>query len=393
MLRKTPLAWKNLTHEPRRMMIAVGGVGFAVLLMFIEMGFLNALLDSTVEVLRVMRGELVIVSQTKFAMAARERFDVQRVYQSQATPGVEGVYPVYMETMGAILRRRDATPPPRGYPIRVFGFRPGDPLWKIPAVAARLNELRQPGVALLDEASRRQYGLSRRGKQLAKQDVELTGRRLRFVGTFYLGVDFTNDGNLIMTAENFAKYFPYRLRGSDPLNVVDLALVKLQPGADPLAVQKQLIERLPDDVRVETKEKFIESEKKFWRKSTPIGYIFFVGTVVGFVVGVIICYQIIYADISDHMREFATMKAMGYRTSYFFQLVLTQAACLSVFGFIPGCLAAAGVYWLIACITGLTMEMKLVTTVEILAATLCMCSISGLLAVRKLLSADPAELF
>jgi len=393
MRRRTPLAWKNLTNEPRRLMIAVAGVGFAVLLMFIEVGFLNALLDSTVQVLRCLRGELVIVSRTKFAMAARERFDARRVYQASGCPGVESVYPIYMETMGAVLRRGDARPASRGYPIRVFASRPDDHVWLLPAVGENSPRLRQPGTALFDEASRKQYGLPHRLPDLAKCETELAGQRVRFVGTFYLGVDFTNDGNVIMTADNFARYFPYRSRGMNPLSVVDLALVKIRPGVSWRTVQADLQQRLPDDVRVFAKSAFIQNEKDFWSTSTPVGYIFFVGAVVGFVVGVIICYQIIYADITDHIPEFATLKAMGYRTPYFFQLVLAQAAYLSLFGFVPGCLVSAGIYALLARITGLTMQMNLVTTLGIFVATWCMCTISGLLAVRKLLSADPASLF
>lgn len=392
MLRRTPLAWKNLTYDPRRLLIAVGGVGFAVLLMFIEVGFLNALLDSTVQVLQLLRGDLVIVSQTKFAMAARERFDIRRVYQARSTPGVAAVHPIYMETMGAIVRQRGPDPP-RGYPIRVFGTAEAQEVWQLPAVQTLAERLREPDVAMLDAASRAQYGLPTRADALREAEVELAGRRLRFVGTFYLGVDFTNDGNLIMDAENFARFFPERGEGKETLSVVDLAMVQVSPDSKVEVVQERLQQRLPDDVRVETKAQFIAREKLFWRKNTPVGYIFFIGALVGFLVGVIICYQIIYADIADHIPEFATLKAMGYRHPYFFGLVLAQALYLSLLGFIPGWLASLGIYQLLAHITGLTMQMKLSTAAGIFAATVAMCVLSGLLAVRKLLAADPADLF
>ena len=294
--------------------------------------------------------------------------------------------------MGAIVRQRSADPP-RGYPIRVFGTANAADVWQLPSVQANAQRLREPGVALLDEASRSQYGLPTRMDQLSTREVELAGRRLHFVGTFYLGVDFTNDGNLIMDAENFARYFPDRGEGSDPLSVVDLGLVQLSPNSAVEEVQKRLQQRLPDDVRVETKDQFIAREKHFWRKSTPVGYIFFIGALVGFLVGVIICYQIIYADIADHIPEFATLKAMGYRHPYFFGLVLAQSIYLSLFGFVPGFLASVGIYQLLAHVTGLTMQMKLATALEVFAATVGMCLLSGLLAVRRLLTADPAELF
>jgi len=62
-------------------------------------------------------------------------------------------------------------------------------------------------------------------------------------------------------------------------------------------------------VNVMTKQQFLDKEFAFWNTATPIGYIFALGTVMGFIVGMIICYQILFSDISDHMREFATLKA------------------------------------------------------------------------------------
>jgi putative ABC transport system permease protein len=169
--------------------------------------------------------------------------------------------------------------------------------------------------------------------------------------------------------------------------------VQVAAGENVARVQARLVECLPDDVAVFTKAEFIGREKTFWRKSTPVGYIFTVGVVVGFLVGVIVCYQIIYADITDHIPEFATLKAMGYRDRYFIGLVLTQSSYLSVLGFVPGCLVSVGMYRLLAGVTGLTMQLKGTTTAAVFAATLLMCAISGLLAVRRLAAADPAELY
>ena len=118
-----------------------------------------------------------------------------------------------------------------------------------------------------------------------------------------------------------------------------------------------------------------------------------VGTVMGFVVGVVICYQIVYADIADHMREFATLKAIGYGSYYFVGLVLEQCFYLSLLGFIPGLVISYISYRLLAMYTGLTMDLGPGLAGLVLLATAAMCTISGLLAVSKLLATDPAELF
>jgi putative ABC transport system permease protein len=223
--------------------------------------------------------------------------------------------------------------------------------------------------------------------------VELSGKRIRLIGTFTLGTDFANEGNLLMTARNFARYFPLRARGADPLSVVDLGIIQVEPGADPREVERRLSAMLPGDVQVFTKQGFREKELAFWRSSTPIGYIFFVGAVLGFVVGVIICYQIIYASISSHMPEFATLKAMGYRDRYFVGLVAAESVYLSVLGFVPGLLVSWALYALLAQQTGLLMLLTWERAAGVYALTLAMCVTSGCLAMRKVLAADPAELF
>ncbi len=389
MTSRTPLAWKNLTHDRRRLAVAVSGVGFAVLLIFMELGFLNALLESTVQVLRILNGELVVISSAKYALPARERFDIRRVQQSQGLPGVKAVYPFYMETLGAVLREGEE----RGYPIRVLAFHQGDDVVHLGSLALHADDLRGPGTALADVASRGKYGIPRRDTQLAAYDAELTGQDIRLVGHFRLGVDFANDGNLLMSAANFAHFFPHRAAGRDPLSLVDLGVVKLEEHADPLAVQKALRDALSGDVDVLTKDELIDREMTFWRSSAPVGYIFLVGVYMGFVVGVIICYQIIYSDIADHMREFATLKAMGYTNTYFLSLVLRQSLYLSVMGFLPGAILSYACYAALSAFTGLTMELSMPVALSVLLVTMAMCVVSGILALRKLLSVDPAELF
>jgi putative ABC transport system permease protein len=385
----TPLAWQNLTHDVRRLIVAVSGVAFAVTLIFMELGFLSALLESTVQVLRRLRGEIVLVSPAQYALIAGERFDLRRIYQARQVSGVAGVSPIYLETSAAVLRTKSK----RGYPVRVLAVRPEDEALDVPELASRREELLAADTALADVRSRRKYEFPRPGAPLTAYEGELNGKPLRLVGQFQLGVDFATDGNLLMTAANFANYFPARAGGGDPLDLVDLGLVRLDPGADPETIRQQLRATLPPDVEPLLKHRLIRREMDFWRTNAPLGYIFMVGTIMGFVVGVVICYQIIYADIADHMREFATLKAMGYGNAYFLFLILRQCVYLSLLGFLPGFVISWASYRLIASITGLTMHLTPLMAFGVLAVTIAMCALSGLLALTKLLATDPAELF
>jgi putative ABC transport system permease protein len=387
---RTPLAWQNLTHNPRRLAVAVSGVAFAVILIFMELGFLNALLESTVQVLRRLNGDIVVLSKAQYALIAAERFDIHRLTSARAIPGVASVSPLYVE--GAALLR---TGHDRGYPIRVLAVDEDDPALDIGPFFDLRNDLHEEGTALADVTSRRKFGFpdpSQERMWFAYQG-ELNGKQLRLVGHFHLGVDFATDGNLLMTTANFGRYFPYRSSGDDPLKLVDLAAIRLKPDANIDHVLTQLTQTLPPDVQALSKQQLIDREKKFWQQNAPLGYIFMVGAVMGFVVGVVICYQIVYADIADHMREFATLKAIGYSSTYFLGLVLEQCLYLSLFGFLPGLAISYLSYRFLAAYTGLTMHLQPGLALLVLLTTAAMCTLSGLLAVTKLLSTDPAELF
>jgi putative ABC transport system permease protein len=394
-LAKTPLAWKNLTHDVRRLTVAVCGVAFAVLLMFTQVGFQNALFRSQVKLIDDLNGDIFLVSKAKYTLAAEKRFPISRLNQARSCPGVRGAYPLYTELTTSVVRKIENGIGNLGYPLRTIGFYLDDPVFKSETINRQLAKLRVSGTALIDQKSKATkfpFPLDDE-EQLAREDVELAGQKLTLVGTFNLGTDFAHDGNLVMSAENFAHYYPYRMRFGDPLSVIDIGIVELQPDADVDEVRDFMQRTLDKDVYVMTRDQFRTEEIRFWDESTPIGTIFLAGKIIGFIVGMVICYQVIYSDIADHMAEFATLKAMGYTTRYFILLILTEAVLLAVIGFLPGSAVSAALYSWLSGKTGLLMVMTVSGVLFVFAATVAMCVTSGMLAVRKLLSADPANLF
>lgn len=382
---RVPLAWKNLTHNKRRLAVAIAGVGFAVLLMFMQLGFRNGMLDSNVAFLESLNADLIVASTSRYTLSVSEPFVRQRLVQTQTVPGVAAAYPVYLETRQAAL----VNPEDRvARPIRVIGFQVDDPVFLVSEIEDQRAGLRIASTALADRQSKPDYGPLRVGSEL-----ELSGRPIRLAGSFRLGTDFANDGNLIVSAETLASLFPRRYGLGNPLDRVDLGLVKLRPGARPREVQAELAKRLPHDVHVYLKREYVNQELDFWKSSTPVGFIFGLGLALGFAVGVVICYQILYTDIADHLSEFATLKAMGYPWRYFVRVVLEQAVLLAVLGFIPGLLISALSYGGLASVTGLLMDLTVPRVVLILVLTIVMCVVSGGLAIRRLLGTDPAELF
>lgn len=218
--------------------------------------------------------------------------------------------------------------------------------------------------------------------------AEVERRRINASGLFTVGASFVADGILMTSDQNYLRLFPRQNAAN-----VNAGLIQLQSGADPVEVQQVLKAYLPPDVKVLTKEEFIDFEKNYWAKNTAIGFVFNLGVAMGFVVGVIIVYQVLSTDVSDHMGEYATFKAMGYRNVYLLGIVFEEALILSVLGFLPGVGVSFGLYSLTRKATNLPLYMTLIRAVAVLILHVIMCTISGAIATRKLQAADPADMF
>jgi len=242
---------------------------------------------------------------------------------------------------------------------------------------------------LFDERSRAEFGpVGQWFRQGRLVESEVAGQRLRVAGLVQLGPSFGADGNMITSRETFRSLLPASPHGS-----IELGLIRLSPGADPLQVAARLKKQLPQDVSIFTKQQFIEFEKNYWRSSTAIGFIFTLGAAMGFVVGCVIVYQILYSDVSDHLPEYATLMAMGYKLTDLLGVVAREGLLLALIGYLPAYGAGEALYALIRNSTKLPVGMELQRALVVFSMILVMCMGSALLAMRKLADADPAEIF
>ena len=382
--RKIPLAWLLLTRQPVRLAIALAGISFAGILMFMQLGFRDGLFDASVTIHRLFDADLVLTSPRSMSSISMAGFPERRLIQTLADPEVADVSPVHWNF---VLWRNPETRTTRS--ILALGFEPSDPLLIDPLVQKQSSFLRQKGRVLFDERSRNEFGpvaeWFRNGKTV---DSEVAGVRLRVAGLVQLGPSFGADGNMIISRETFRSIIPNSSKGS-----IELGLIRLIPGSDPILVAERLKEQLPNDITIFTKEQFIEFEKNYWRSSTAIGFIFTLGAAMGFVVGCVIVYQILYGDVSDHLAEYATLMAMGYRLKDLLAVVAREGLLLALIGYLPAYAAGEGLYALIRTSTKLPVAMEFTRAFLVLSMILVMCLGSALLAMRKLVDADPAEIF
>ena len=383
---RTPLGLLQLKHDKARLITALSGIAFANILIFMQLGVLNALFDSTTLPHRSLKADLVLMNPQALNMTELSTFPRRRLYQAMDVPGVASAEALYINSV------RWRNPQTRQKTsVTVIGMNVDRPAFDLPEVNQNLDKIKLPDTFVFDRASRGEYqeaiAASEQGQTVT---TEIERRTITVDGLFTLGASFGVDATLISSEQNFLRLFPKRQPGT-----VSLGLIGLQPDADITQVKNALKNYFADlgDVRVMTVEEFIDFEKTYWAGNRPVGIVFGFGVVLGFVVGVVIVYQILSTDVNDHRAEYATFKAMGYRNSYLLGIVFEEAIILAVCGFIPGLGLSLGLYSLARQATALPMYVTLLRATGVFIATLVMCTLSGAIATRKLRSADPADVF
>jgi putative ABC transport system permease protein len=381
---RTPLGWLQLRHERGRLLVALAGITFADVLMFMQLGFQNALYDSNTRLSRSLQTDLVLVSPQMRNMQFLATFSRRRLYQAVDIPGVKSVTALYSNL---ITWKNPQTRQERQ--VQAIGFDPNQSVFNLPEVNQNLEALKMPDRVLFDRTTRGQYEQAIAAFEQGKPvTTEIERRTIRIAGLFTLGSSFAADGTLMTSDQNFLRLFPRREAGS-----VSLGLIKLQPGTNPQQVAAALRKHLPNDVKVLTHTELVTVEEDFWKTQSPIGFIFGVGTTMAFFVGVVIVYQVLSTDVNAHLKEYATFKAMGYNNAYLLSVVFEEAVILAVLGFMPGVGLPLVLYQLASKATSLPIFMTLSRVVLVLMLTLVMCMVSGAIATRRLQSADPADMF
>jgi putative ABC transport system permease protein len=382
---KIPLAWRQLSYEKMRLLVAIAGITFADILMFMQLGFRDALFDSSVRLHKSLNGDIFLLNSKSETFTDPTHFSQRRLYELVGLPEVKNVAPIYL---GFAIWKNPIKRNNRR--ILILGINPVRNLIDFPGVTENLDTIKQQDVAIFDQRSRAEFGpVKEEFMQGNTVRTEVANRRISIGGLFSMGTSFGADGNLITSDVNFFRLFPNQEKG-----LVNIGIVQLQPGVNIDNALEKIKNKLSSkDVIVLTKEQFINREKHYWKTRTTIGFVFAFGTVMGFIVGIVIVYQILYTDVNDHLPEYATLKAMGYTDLYLLAIVFQQALILAFIGYLPGFSVATFLYLNVSKATGLPLAMTVARAIQILIMTVIMCCISGAVAVGKLRAADPADIF
>lgn len=421
---KTPLAWKNLVHNKVRTTIGVAGVSFAVILIFMQLGFLGGIIHTATQIYDALEFDLMLRSPAYLHLTEARSFPRTRVFQAASLSEVAQARSFYLGlSEWQAPASAQSTPDEKPFnsseaveaegdwrAIITMGTDPQDPAFNREDINGEARKLSDPKFVLVDVKSKSEYGPAD-GKKFSPADIGveaiLGSRRVRIVGLFELGTGMASNGACLTNPQGYVRACPWQtidevtfglLTLNDPSAAENVRQKLLSIYGIPLNDEKTAQPINPasltnTDVEILTRQQVLDREEHRWVHETPLGQIFTLGVWVALFVGVAIVYQVLSTDIANMMGEYATLKAMGYGAKYLTQVVLMQAVLLAMVGYIPSIIVSWGLYRLVEQLSGMPMNMTPGIAALVLALAIIMCVLSGLAALRKLYQADPADLF
>lgn len=382
-----PLAWLQLKREPVRYLVAVTGIGFAALLMYMQIGFQSGLLTSATTFYQNLNADLFIISQSTLNSGSYQQFPQSLLYRSLGVSGVKEATPLYIVNIRT--QRLNGTKPTS---LRLIGFNPEADIFNIPEIKLQIPKIKIPGYVLFDELGNKNTGpIARAVKKNGSQELILSDftKTYRAVGLFRMGSTFAADSNIISSDTTVIQLASRQINQGE----ISLGVIKLKSTSETMRVQRYLQKMYGKELQVLTKSQLIEAEKNYWNSATALGIVFGFGTFMGLLVGGIVVYQVLYTDVSDHLKEYATLKAMGFSNAFILSIVIQEALLLATSAFIPATLVSAGLYAFLSSATAIRISMTPDKILLVGFMTFMVCTASAIIAIGKLRDADPASVF
>ncbi|MEE9314983.1 MAG: FtsX-like permease family protein [Rhizobiaceae bacterium] len=380
---RLPIGWLQLSYSKTRLAAAIAGVSFANILVFVQLGLLGSMNASIIKSYNVFDADIMISATDANTMTEGGNVARQWMFQALSFDEVISGAPLFV---GIAMW----SSPTGDTALQTFGVDPIRVDFLAPSIAKTVTNLTLLDTAVMDRKARGLTPEVAAGiRPHSPYRFETAGRTLTVTQTFEGGAGFAADGYMFVSDQTFLRLFGKRKSGA-PNHI----LLKVAPNASVAEVVTKLKTVLPvDQLRIRSFMDAAREDQKYQMTQKPVGLIFGFGVVIGVLVGIVIVYQVLSTDVADHLSEYATFKAMGYGQSFFLSVVFEEAIILAVLGFGPGILISMAMYKFLAAMTFLPLQMTIATALMVFFGTLAACSISGAIATRRLVGADPADLF
>jgi putative ABC transport system permease protein len=371
-------AWRNLVQTPGYLGLAIAAISLAVMLLFMQLAILGALINGATLLYDQLNFDIVLISQKSLEVSFTQPFSRQRLYQVNGIEGVTSTHPVYL-SFGDWQNAETKLP----QSLLVLGFNLEEKVFKDTEIVQQIGILQQQDTVLMNRLSASGFGPKTVGTI-----TELINRKIKIGGLFAMNNSFRFDGAVIVSAQNFIRLYPQR-----SLEDISLGLVTVEPNADIRTVIHRIRHIVPGTIQVLSRREAEIKDQYYWLTSTSTGIIVGFGVFTAILIGAVIVYQILNADVMERLPEYATLKAIGYSNRRLAIIVLQQATILAVLGFVLGLIFALGLYEVMHSNTYLPIKMPASRVLLVFILTLLMCNISALISLQPVIKLDPSDIF
>ncbi|OLT60151.1 FtsX-like permease family protein [Moorena bouillonii] len=412
------IARKNLWADIPRFLVAQAGIMFAVSLVTIQTGLLNGFTRSTVLLIEGSEADIWVSSERMVQFELTEPLLKNQLDQAQRVKGVERAEALLMGSGRWRPLKGDTSP------VKLIGFDLGGTLFQPGKITrGRVKTLKEPYTVMVDQSRLPTLNVTDIGDTatvnfLPARLVGLTTESQSLVASpfvfaslenanTYINTSYTSKLNCtVESSDNLQCTTIYEksksLNKSDeseipeptPLTLTDpitYIMVKAKLGQD-LEQLKQNLEVALPGTRAYTKVEMARRTRNYWQVRTGLGFVLGLGAAVGVIVGMVVVTQILYASVSDHIKEFGTLKAMGAPDRFIYSVIVEQALWMAVLGYVPGMLLCWGLsVWVKS--KGIILLITPISATGVFGITVVMCVTSGLFAIQKVTRIDPAIVF
>ena len=320
------LAWENVAHKKLRAAASIGGVGFSILLMFMQLGIYSAAEKSAEVIYDSLDFDIALTSPQYVFVASAGTIPREALLRAKDVYGVASAKPLHVSFT---LMRSVSDKIRRG--IVLFGINPESVPFIDPEIQDQAYKLSEIDSALFDREARGEYGPRDVGSE-----IEVGSATTTVVGRYTLGTGFVAGADAIVSDETFV-----RLTRNYRIDRPTIGLLKVVGGESIDKITQRLKLAYSSDVIVRTRDELLDLERNFFVNIKPIGIMFQSGVVVGFLVGAVTLYQILSAQVTNHMKELATLKAMGYTDTSVQNVVILEGFIYALVGFVPAYLGGS----------------------------------------------------
>ncbi|NJK40527.1 MAG: FtsX-like permease family protein [Acaryochloridaceae cyanobacterium SU_2_1] len=386
------IARKNLFQDLPRFIVAQAGIMFAVGLVTIQVGLLNGFTRSSTLLIENAEADIWIASKELQHLDLTLPLKYKILTQAKAVQGVERAEALIAQSTVWRYQTEQIAP------IRIIGFDPKSQLFHPhPILEGNLEQINQPYSIFIDSLDLKQLDVQGVGNQseigsFKGKVVGLTKGIRSIVSSPYVFTSLPNAVAYLNSPIASPQKNPPVPAPLTENNLITFVLVKARPGEDIQGLKARLAKALPD-TRILTQSELTELTQKHWQQSTGVGYILGLGAVVGIIVGTVVVGQILYSSVTDHLKEFGTMKAMGSSDWFIYRIILEQALWMAILGYLPGmglCLSLGA--WTMN-VQAIQILIKPLTAAGVFLVTVTMCSGAAVFAIQKVTRLDAALVF